>query len=192
MQPKKIIIATLFIFLLAQVLSGCSITTTNTPTKEASKLIQISKLGEEIQKTVNLELLSTRKGDSVTIQVILKNPKNKAITSSEAWLSFDPSKLQGVNINTDSSDFSLTAPYKEPFDNINGVVRLGRSNGTALTKSSITIAEVTFDVIKQGTTMIDFYDYKEDLSGHASANIVINSQPYNLLKKPVSPALIIQ
>jgi hypothetical protein len=39
---------------------------------------------------------------------------------------------------------------------------------------------------------VDVYDYQEDLSGHASANVVINNVPYNVMVKPESPALIIE
>jgi hypothetical protein len=40
--------------------------------------------------------------------------------------------------------------------------------------------------------MIDVYDYRENLDGHTSVNVMVEGTPHNILKKPESPALIIQ
>ena len=69
---------------------------------------------------------------------------------------------------------------------------IGRSASNEIIKSTIIVAEVVFDLLKNETTMLDVYDYTEDLSGHTSVNIILEDTPYNVLKKPMSPILIIQ
>jgi hypothetical protein len=58
--------------------------------------------------------------------------------------------------------------------------------------NTINVAEVVFELATDAVTMVDFYDYKTDLSGHVSVNIMLDGTPYNVLLAPESPALIIQ
>ena len=84
------------------------------------------------------------------------------------------------------------APYDNDFDNENGLVMLGRSNPDPVTDQVIDVAEMVFDIVGEGTVMIEAYDYREDLTGHTSANTIIDEKPYNILIKPESPALVIE
>ena len=68
---------------------------------------------------------------------------------------------------------------------------LGRSNSTPVTDKTIHVAVATFDVLDEEGATIDAYDYREDLTGHTSANTVTDGKAYNILVKPDSPAHII-
>ena len=85
-----------------------------------------------------------------------------------------------------------SAPYDNGFDNEKGLVMIGRASSTKQFKKSLKVATVTFDIISEGTLMIDSYDYRNDLSGHTSANSLIDGKPYNILIKPNSPALAVE
>ncbi|MBN2096000.1 hypothetical protein JW752_01220 [Candidatus Peregrinibacteria bacterium] len=198
MKAKDILIATALILTLSSLLNGCALL----PQEKASEATQppapkinVEKLAEKAraaQKSVNLAFKAEREEGQVTVTINLNNPEGKPITSVQSWLSFDPNRLYGKEIKTDDSAFSLIAPYNNTFDNENGLMMLGRANPDPLTDKTIKVAEVVFDVRGEGATMIDVYDYQDDLSGHASANSIIEGKPYNLLKKPNSPALIIE
>ncbi len=84
------------------------------------------------------------------------------------------------------------ALYDNTFDNENGLVMLGRANPDPITNPSIHVAEVIFDVVGEGTIMINAHDYREDVTGHVSVNTIIDEKPYNILIKPDSPALVIE
>ena len=209
MKPKDILIATALIIIFSSLISGCSLIKTDAPSAEpkpAAERQQSAPTSEadlkEIQEKINkakaakkevtMSLKAKKERGTVTVKITLANPKQKPITSVQTWLSFDPGKLHGSKVDTANTDFSLMAPYDNTFDDTNGLVMIGRSNPDPLTSTSITVAEVVFDIVDEGTTMIDVYDYRRDLSGHASVNALVDGTPFNVLVKPESPALIIE
>lgn len=205
MKPTNIIIAAAVILLLSSVLTGCSkliepreaapsATQEARPSAEEQKQ-RIQKLVEAAvaaKKEVGLVLEAEKVGQTLTITIRLDNAVQKPITSAQTWLSFDPSRLQGKSIDTDDSSFELMAPYANGFDNEQGLVMLGRASATKQFKKSLNVATVTFDIVGEGTLMIDTYDYRDDLTGHTSANSLIDDKPYNILIKPESPALAVE
>lgn len=189
MNSKNIIIATLFIFLVGSLLSGC---TTSTKSLHESAPIQFLMNMKKVKKDVVLDLQSERIEDVINVKIVLENPSKKPISSSQIWLSYNPNHLQGNSVDTVNSPFVLTAPYDNTFDDKNGLVMIGRANNESITDPFITVAEVKFNVKTDMTAMIDTYDYRNDLSGHVSANMMLDGKPYNVLLKPESPLLIIK
>ncbi|MFC1734453.1 hypothetical protein ACFL6I_29495, partial [candidate division KSB1 bacterium] len=72
------------------------------------------------------------------------------------------------------------------------LVMIGRASPEPIISKDIHVAKVIFDIEKEETTMIDVYDYREDLTGHTSVNAIVDGKPYNILIKPDSPTLIIE
>ena len=197
MKAKDIIIATALILTLSSLLTGCKLIETKElevmkPAPSKINFEKIVKKALAVKKEVDMVLTAEKSENKITVTVLLKNPQNKPITSVQSWLSFDAAKLQGKEINASGSAFELMAPYDNTFDNENGLVMIGRSNPDPITDSSIKVIEVVFDVIAEGSVMIDAYDYREDLTGHTSVNTILEDKPYNVLKNPDSPALIIE
>ncbi len=199
MKAKDILIATALILTISSLLTGCKLIETQAPAEQATKpaplkvsLEKMVKNAMAAKKEVDMVMTSEKSEGQVTVTITLANPQNKPITSIQSWLSFDATKLQGKEINTTGSAFELMAPYDNTFDNENGLAMIGRSNPDPVTDSTMNVATVVFDVIAEGTVMIEAYDYREDLNGHTSVNTIIEERPYNILKKPDSPALIIE
>ena len=190
MNPTKVIIATAMIIFLSSFLNGC--TSEKEVNLRESAGIKTIQLAKKIEKDVTMQLETERNDNQISVIITLDNPKQKSISSAQNWLGFNPNKLQGKKINVDSSPFTITAPYENNFDNKNGLVMIGRANNQPITDQAIYVAEVIFEIIETGTTMIEAYDYQDDLSGHTSVNILIDDIPYNVLVKPESPALVIQ
>ena len=69
---------------------------------------------------------------------------------------------------------------------------LGRSGPKPVIGQKIHVATVTFEILEEGSTKLNAYDYREGLKGHTSANIIIDDKPYNILVKPNNPTLIIK
>ena len=199
MKTKDILIATALILTISSLLTGCKLIETQAPAEQAAKpappkinLEKTVKKALAVKKEVDMVLTAEKSENQVTVIIALENPQNKSITSIQSWLSFDATKLQGKEINTSGSAFELMAPYDNTFDNENGLVMIGRSNPDPIIDSSIQVVEVIFDIIAEGAVMIDTYDYREDLTGHTSVNTIVENKPYNILKNPDSPALIIE
>lgn len=205
MKSTNIIIAAGLIILISSVLTGCS--KLLEPREAAPAARQEAKPSAEeqqkrirklvqtaiaVKKEVGLVLEATKEGDVLTVDIKLDNSVQKPITSVQTWLSFDPTRLQGKDIDVSDSSFELVAPYENGFDNEQGLVMLGRASATKQFKKSLNVATVTFDIVGEGTLMIDTYDYRDDLTGHTSANSLIDDKPYNILIKPDSPALAVE
>jgi uncharacterized protein YceK len=192
MKPLNIIIATAMLILITGLLSGCALVSTKQEPAQKSESVANIELGRKVAKDVTMRLSADKKGSEVTVKIVLDNPNNKPVTSVQSWLSYSPEALKGVKINVVDSPFELTAPYDNTFDEVNGLVMLGRSSSQPIMTNTINVAEVVFELATNAVTMVDFYDYKTDLSGHVSVNIMLDGVPYNVLLAPESPALIIQ
>jgi len=185
MNSIKILIAAVMIMLASNVLVGCT-------AKDVSEVgVERIKAAQEMKKTVNLSLIEVEDEDNLALRLILDNPEKKPVTSVQAWLAYNPDVLQGVLIDTKVSAFELMAPYNNDFDEATGLLMLGRSTSSPVSDESITIAEIHFDKVADGAAMIEAYDYRQDLTGHTSANMMLDGVPINILLKPQSPLLII-
>lgn len=182
----KIIIATAIVMAASNFLVGCS------PKQDVSE-IGVERIAEaqEMKKTVTLSLLQIDDGKDLVLRLVLKNPEKSPITSTQAWLAYNPDLLKGLSIDTKTSAFEMTAPYDNDFDEVAGLVMLGRSTAKAVNDETITVAEIHFSKITDGVAMIEAYDHRQDLTGHTSANMMVDGTPVNILLKPQSPLLII-
>lgn len=208
MKTKNILIATGLILILGTFLNGCQLAekiglelpesisgekaTAKKPRLPKPHVEALVQKAAAAKKEVEMVLKAEKEGAEIKVKITLSNPNQKPVTSVQSWLSFNPAKLQGASIDTSATAFSLMAPYDNTFDNEEGLVMLGRANPESITEKEIVVAEVVFDIAESGTTMIDTYDYRDDLTGHTSVNTVIDGKPYNILIKPESPALIIE
>lgn len=191
MKPTNIIIAAAMLILITGLLSGCTLVSKQEPAEKSAVTANIELIAKA-KKDVSIRLSADKQGNEVTVKIVLDNPNEKPITSVQSWLSYSPEALKGVRINVVDSPFDLTAPYDNTFDSVNGLVMLGRSSGTPVMFKTINVAEVVFELQANATTMVDFYDYRDDLSGHVSVNLLVDGKPYNVLIAPASPGLIIQ
>jgi len=193
MKTNQLIIATASILLIGWFLTGCQVVEPKSDQKTSKTVIEKFVMkAVAAKKEVKLVLKADHQANQVNVTLTLENPNLKPITSAQTWLSYNPLALKGASINTKDSAFDLMAPYDNTFDENNGLVMVGRGSTKPLTGKSIKVAELTFDVLGGGATMIDAYDYQENLSGHTSVNTVVNGEPFNILLKPNSPALIIE
>lgn len=185
---KKIIIIGLLILPLIG-LTAC--------TKEPDNLTQhplIQAINNQfaVKRDVEIYAVAERKGKEVTVTLTLHNLSQKPITSVQSWLSYNPRHLKGIAIKTDASPFTLTAPYESNFDGKNGLVRLGRATNKPITDARIEVAQVTFEALTDDLAMISFYDYQQYLTGHTSVNMMQDNVPYNVLKQPKFPAVVVR
>lgn len=188
---KKFSILIIGLLLSVITLSGCS------GDQEAQPVHSSAPAGVEVQapeKTVSLSFEQKRVPEGIQVSIFLENPEKEPITSVQAWLAFNPSRAEGMKLDVGESDFSLTAPYKNGFDNEAGLLKIGRAAEGFTDKKRLRVATALFKPLRQdGAIMMEAYNYQNDpAAGNASANVVINGVPYNVLKIPESPALVIQ
>jgi len=182
----KILIAAAFIVIASSMLSACS------PRGGASVGVERLEEAQTMKKSVSVSLSEVPSEDNLIVRIALLNPEKKPLTSAQLWLTYNPDHLKGVKVDTDSSAFEMTAPYDNTFDHEAGFVMLGRSNTVPVDDAEIVFADVHFEKLTDGVAMIEAYDYKQDLSGHSSVNMMLDGTPLNILLKPESPLFVIQ
>jgi hypothetical protein len=199
MNSTKVIIATAIILFISNFLTGCSSKDlamkpaggeeTRVYAEDSIKRISDAR---EVTKTASIRLEKEQDGRTLRVKILIDNPEGRAITSVQSWLSYNPKALKGVKIDTANSAFELMAPYDNTFDEVNGLVKIGRSSSEPVSDKLIEVAQAEFDMDYIGSTFVDFYDYQNDLTGHTSANVLQGETPFNVLMLPESPALVIE
>ena len=122
-------------------------------------------------------------GNEFDVQVVVKNPDTQNIISIRSWLEYDTSALEGLDVKTDDSPFTLSAPGEDGFDS-EGHAKIGRSNISGGFKDAEgVVATVRFKVKTASAvnTTIKFYDYQVSELGHTSVNIIDAGFPVNIL-----------
>lgn len=190
MKLSKVIIAATTIVFASGALGGCA----HQPVNDVS----VSELGMarieaalELKKSAELTLHEiSRQNDVMQFELILNNPQQEPVTSVESWLSFNPKWFKGIKFEPNETQFELTAPYQNGFDQTQGLMKLGRSTAQPVTDEQIVLATFSFQVLDQNQPLIiEPYDYRYDLKGHNSVNKMIGKMPVNILLKPTFQVL---
>lgn len=140
------------------------------------------------QNDATLELrpsvTSANTGDEFDIDVYVLNPGEQNIISVRSWFEYNTNALEPVSIDTEESQFTLSAPGEDEFAVSDGRVKLGRSNITGGVKDVETkLASVRFKVktAYKATAKFIPYDYQVTELGHVSVNIIDQGFPINIL-----------
>jgi hypothetical protein len=148
---------------------------------------------QEAAKTANYELMIEDETETTLhLQLILKNPELKEITSARSFIAYNPEILHGDTIEfAEDSPFDLAAPGERDFDSESGLVKIGLS-ATDPTKTKLeqmVIADMHFIKHQNDSTMFDFFD----VSGANPHTVVLEQiaedQYRNILQAPSVPAL---
>jgi len=121
----------------------------------------------EDPQTLRTSTLS--KGDTLDIDIVVRNLPTHDIQRARVWLSYDSSVLQGTSIEIDDA-FPQVTPGEEDFDVENGFVMIDATADTTNIPHDerLVIARVRFTVIDNpaGGTIISFYNVQQ--SGHTA------------------------
>jgi hypothetical protein len=124
-------------------------------------------------------------GDTIDLDIVLKNPSGQSIQSVRAWLEFDATVLQGSDVRIDAQ-FPLVAPGEQAFAGETGIVRLGASNVSGgVNGVEFVFARVTFTVLSAIDTFprVKFHDFSLlGSEGHTQALVIEGGRAINVIK----------
>lgn len=200
-MKKSIIIAALFLTLS---LGGCGGDKTalereqdNVGAKSpySDDLLNAIKVAKESEESTELTLsLVSADAENAEVALILKNPKNLAVSSVRSFLTYNPALLQGEEIILPTflqGEDVLFAPTEKEFDNEEGLMRFGFSAPAAvLSGAEVELARIKFKRKQSGVATIDFFDARTD--GHTTVLSSFNGRLRDTLALPASPALILE
>jgi hypothetical protein len=193
-QKIKIIIGVAIILLVF----GCTAEeeTGSIGQEEVENNIQMTASAQELKKLVDLERKRpqtaeiktdlTTEGEQVILTLTIYNPNNYQLVSARSWLAYNPDQLAVTQIDTTTSAFDLTAPYEHDIDPILGLIKIGLSKtGGSITGENAEIAKVIFKKIGSGVSMIEFYDFGQEIDSHTQINAIFEEEQYpvNVMKK---------
>lgn len=130
-------------------------------------------------------------GDTLDMDLVVRNPTNAAISRVRAWLAYDPSVLDGVEIRTDSG-FTMPDPDEEMFLPAEGYIKVGASTEPSLNAPTIVVARIIMKIRSgaAGQTIISFYNASTDPQSETAVIRKIDGQEQNLLNPPIGSLLV--
>lgn len=184
--------------------ASCTVSTEkNEPSHDTAKTEEAAQeLKENIQKIQikpeqSAEIYLTQKkadASNIIITVMVKNSKKIPVQSVRSWLSYNPKQITAVKIDTTKSSFETAAPTENNIEPLFGLIKIGRSTlGAGILDADIEVAKIVCTIKDPQTpSIMDFFDYQSGEEGHTQIQTIQDGQVFNILKKPLSPALIIQ
>lgn len=144
-------------------------------------------------KTLDATTLATgtlKVGDLVDLDIVLTIPSPQKISVVRSWLTYDSTILEARSVTPGSG---LTSPFpgERTIVKSAGLVKVGGAVDREVTEPELTIARVTFRVLRADVpASISFSDYRADGGGSTAVVLEEDGKATSLLKgKPSSLAL---
>ncbi len=133
-------------------------------------------------------------GDTLDIDVILRNPAGTPINTVRSWLSYDTSVLEGVSV-TLGSGFVVRIPSEGEIDQASGYIKIGvaAEDDKEPLVPIVPIARVQFRVKTApaaGKSPVVFYDQKEDGKGRTAVIAAGDDTRKSMITLPLGSLLV--
>lgn len=147
-----------------------------------------------IEDPVTLRTKVLHEGDTLDIDIVLKNPNGFALDAVRSWLSYDPQVLEGQSVEL-GKVFPLPVPGEAGFAAVQGFVQIGAAaaKGKEPRDLTIVVARVIFQVKHipdGGKSAISFYDLNSSTNGHTVVVRDILGQKQNILPPKLGSLLV--
>lgn len=120
--------------------------------------------------------LTMNVGDILDIDVVLRTNQPAAVRDIRSWLKYDKAVLEARSIEL-GSVITSPIPGEQSIDSTQSIVKIG-GGVQGLSQNVVTVARVTFRVIKAGTdTTVEFDQFLPSGAGHTAVNGEGVSQP---------------
>lgn len=130
-------------------------------------------------------------GDTLDMDLVVRNPTSALVTRVRAWLAYDPNALLGESIEIDPS-FSMPSPDEQSFSPLEGYAKVSASTDQTLTKPTIVVARIRMRVkaATGGQTVISFYNASSDPKSETAVLTVEGTEERGLLSPPLGSLLV--
>lgn len=133
-------------------------------------------------------------GSVLDMDLIVFNPQKQKIHKVRAWMSYDPSILEGVSIDMDPR-FSQITPGESDFDAAKGNIQIGATSDDATMPSDSVIQVARVQVRMKGSpsggpTPIVFEDLQPGTDGHTFVTTKNGATDQNILPPALGTLLV--
>lgn len=130
-------------------------------------------------------------GDTLEMDLIMHNPSAHPVKRFRAWISYESSVLEGVEIEA-SDVFPDVTPGELDFDADENYIKLSGSSDAAITDEEIVLARISLIVTDAPLTVsiLSFYDASADNESHTSAFIDAGNDEENVASVAQSSVIV--
>jgi len=120
-------------------------------------------------------------GDTLDLDLLIKNPGNSSVTRFRAWMSYDPTVFTGSLIEIDKN-FPTPDKAEVTFSSNDGYIKAAASVTAGAKGASIVAAHISLKVIKApvANTVISFYDATKKVDSHTAIIVTIDGKEQNI------------
>lgn len=123
----------------------------------------------EVRDPQSRQTSALKTGDVIEMDLVLHNPDKKPISRYRAWVAYDASVLEGMNVEL-SPRFPTPTPGENTFSSSEGYLKLSGTADSPISDESILIARIKMKVLtprSEGTpiTFFDVSDTSESKTG---------------------------
>jgi hypothetical protein len=101
--------------------------------------------GFEVRDPQNLQTPVLNPGDTLDMDLVIHNPDKKPISRYRAWISYDASSLNGIEV-IPSSDFPIPTPGENTFSPAEGFLKVSGTSGEPINDEKIVVARIRMQV----------------------------------------------
>lgn len=137
-----------------------------------------------LQADTELVLSPTYSGQTIEVSIQIKNPSKQEIRSVASYLEYDTAVLKKLGVTYNEDAFSLQAPPNPSVKGNNAIIPIERSaQGTGIHDEMITVATVSFSILKNTPTSLSFYNYQVGNDGNTVVFGIEDGYLVNILKE---------
>lgn len=120
-------------------------------------------------------------GDTLDMDLLVKNPGNASIIRFRAWMGFDPTVFSGSLIEI-NPNFAAPDAKETVFSPADGYIKAAASSPTGAKGTSILAARITLKVMKApvANTVISFYDATKKTDSHTAIIVKASDKEQNI------------
>lgn len=127
---------------------------------ELAKLTEGRCSAFTVRDPESMQTLPLNQGDELDLDLIIKNPSRDDISRFRAWIAYDPTVLEGIEL-TVSNAYPIPTPGENVFDASGGVIKVSGTTMEPLNDSEIRVARIRLRALapKYQGSPLTFEDY---------------------------------
>lgn len=120
-------------------------------------------------------------GDTLDMDLLIKNPGNASIMRFRAWMGFDPTVFSGSLVKIDPN-FATPDPKETLFSASDGYIKTAASAPSGAKGANIVAARITLKIVKApvANTVISFYDATKKIDSHTAIIVKASDKEQNI------------
>ncbi len=120
-------------------------------------------------------------GDTLDMDLLIKNPGNASIVRFRAWMGYDPTVFSGSLVQIDKN-FATPDPKETTFSASDGYIKAAASAPSGAKGADIVAARITLKILKApvANTVISFYDATKKLDSHTAIIVKASDKEQNI------------